>query len=108
MKYYEEEWKIDNYEDYIFRFKKVNTLDLLSLQMLQLNDEKSVDTNKALLTFAIENCEVKIKDVWCNVKEKGREIYCPKSIEDDGLALMKIFAEFSKKVIYPVFHKSSE
>lgn len=98
------EFEIDELKGYSFRFKKVSPVKLLALQT-SVNIE---DFNKAadLYAFILESTEVKIAEAWVNVKEKGREVYLPVGIEDNGLALMAICAKFMTEVLKPVFQSS--
>lgn len=83
----------------IFRIKKMNAIEVLSLQssMSMQNFKDILGSYKTML----EKIEVKFKDNWLPVKEEGKEIYYPAGIEDrisDIEKLIVYFMEFLKEV----------
>lgn len=121
MKYYEEEFTIDNFGDYHFRFIKLDPITLLDISNdLILSQSGSKSPNESLedfekrkklayrryLTSAVESCEVKIKESWQKVKVN--DIYCPATLETNIIALTELTNKFFELVIKPVFIASDK
>lgn len=109
MKYYEENWQIEDepaLKKFVFKFEKVSPVKLLGLSMSSFND--SSETNEKFISLALESTLVKILDSWQHVKAKGKDEYLPEGIDECGTALMKIVNKFMTDVVEPTFTKSSE
>lgn len=100
------EFKIESRKDQIFRVAKISPIDILAIST-QI-DFESFKATKTLMTFCVENVEVKIGEKWLPVKTKDKEIWWPKDIVNDFVALNEIFIWMMENVITAVFPKSSE
>lgn len=89
-----------------FRVAKISPIDLLAIST-QI-DFENFKMTKTLMQFCIENVEVKMGEKWLPVKVKDKEIYQPKDISNDLVALNEIFVYMMEKVVTAVFPKSSE
>jgi hypothetical protein len=110
-KYYETEWSIPSHPDWVFRFKRVSpvTMMSISLALKQSDDMNSrIDTNETLINFALENIEYKVMTQWFSVKTKGEDIFYPSSLETDITAMMELAGKFLNEIFYPTFTKSDE
>ena len=101
----EQEFTINSRKE-TFRVAKISPVDLMAITTLI--DFEKFETNKTLITFCLENAEVKIGEKWLPVKTKGRELYQPMGIEIDFVALNEIFVWMMENVISKTFTKSSE
>lgn len=100
------EFTIKEREDLQFRTKDVSPIKMLALQtILDFNDFKKTEE---LFTFILENIEVKIKDSWMPVKEKGRDVYFPIGIEKEMTTLMAITTYYLNNVVTPLFTQSNK
>ncbi len=109
MKYYEEEFEISTRKDLKFKFKKLSSLDVLSLsdkyvQYLTLHDSSIY---KSYVDDVLRSTQVCIKEKWYNVRE-GNDLYMPADLEEDYKGLRDITNEFLLLVINPVFQDSNE
>lgn len=100
-----QEFKIESRQEQ-FRIAKISPIDLLAIST-QI-DFDNFKATKTLIQFAIENIEVKIGEKWLPVKTKDKEIYWPKDIVNDFMALNELFTYMMTEVIVKVFQKSSE
>ena len=100
-----EEFKIESMQN-TFRVGKISPVDMMAIT--QTIDFEKFDTNKALITFCLENTEVKVGETWLPVKAKNREVYQPMGIDNNFLALNQIFLWMLENVITKTFTKSSE
>ena len=100
-----EEFKIDAMQN-TFRVGKISPVDLMAIT--QTIDFEKFETNKVLITFCLENAEVKVGETWLPVKVKNKDVYQPMGIENDFLALNQIFLWMMENVIAKTFTKSSE
>ena len=89
-----------------FRVAKISPIDILAIST-QI-DFENFKMTKTLMTFCVENVEVKIGEKWLPVKTKDKEIYWPKDIANDFIALNEIFIYMMENVVTAVFPKSSE
>ena len=101
-----EEFKIESMKDYTFRVKKMSPIDVLAIST-QINFE-SFKMTKTLMTFCIENVEVKIGEKWLPVKVQDKEIYQPAEIVNKYTALNELFTYMMEKITKEVFPSSSE
>ena len=101
----QKEFKLNSRQEQ-FRVAKISPIDILAIST-QI-DFENFKTTKTLMQFCIENVEVKIGEKWLPVKTKEREIYWPKDIENDFVALNEIFIYMMENVVTAVFPKSSE
>lgn len=99
------EFKIESL-DSTFRVAKMSPVDLMAIS--QTIDFENFRTNKTLITFCLENTEVKVGEAWLPVKTKNREVYQPLGIENDLFALNEIFLWMMENVISQTFIKSSK
>lgn len=92
----------------IFRIKQMNAIELLSLRP-QLSFE-DYDSTYTLYNLLLEKLEVEINGKWLPVKEKGRDIYYPKNIENDFETLEKLttFMLDYLKQVFQVSNKSKK
>ncbi len=100
------EFKIESRKDQIFRVAKISPIDILAIST-QI-DFENFKMTKTLMQFCIENVEVKMGEKWLPVKMKDKEIYQPKDIVNDFVALNEIFIYMMENVVTAVFPKSSE
>lgn len=89
-----------------FRVGKISPIDLLAIST-QI-DFESFKMTKTLMTFCIENVEVKMGEKWVPVKVKDKEIYSPRDIANDFVALNELFMWMMENVVTAVFPRSSE
>lgn len=101
----EKEFKLESREE-TFRVAKISPIDILAISTQV--DFENFKMTKTLMTFCVENVEVKIGEKWLPVKTKDKEIYWPKDITKDFVALNEIFIYMMENVITAVFPKSSE
>lgn len=99
-------FKVEGYDDYTFRVKKMNAFDILGLQT-QVKFDNSDDAQK-FFKLCLEFLEVECKGVWLPVKEKGLEVYAPAEIEDNLDLLKGVVNTFMNEYLLPVFTKSGE
>lgn len=93
---------IGNFE---YRIKKMNAIELLAMQTQM--DFDSFDNAVKCYDTILEKIEVKMKDNWLQVKETGKNLYYPASVEEDFdtvAQLIKYFMDYMKSV----FLKSNE
>lgn len=101
----QKEFKLESREEQ-FRVGKISPIDLLAIST-QI-DFESFKMTKTLMTFCIENVEVKMGEKWVPVKVKDKEIYSPRDIANDFIALNELFMWMMENVVTAVFPKSSE
>ena len=101
-----QEFTIENLPNQTFRVAKISPVDLMAITTMI--DFDKFETNKSLITFCLENTEVKMGNTWQPVKVKGRENYQPMGIENDFISLNQIFVWMMENVIAKTFTKSSE
>ena len=101
----QKEFKLDSREEQ-FRVAKISPIDILAIST-QI-DFENFKMTKTLMQFCIENVEVKMGEKWLPVKVKDKEIYQPKDIVNDFVALNEIFIYMMENVVTAVFPKSSE
>ena len=101
-----QEFTIDSMPDKIFRVAKISPVDLMAITTMV--DFEKFESNKTLITFCLENTEVKVGESWQPVKVKGRENYQPMGIDNNFIALNDIFMWMVENVISKTFTKSSE
>lgn len=87
-----------------FRIKKMNAIELLAFQS-QISFD-SMDAAKNMYANILEMIEVKFKEQWLPVKEKGKDIYYPSGIEDDFESISEIIGYFLNDYLKPLFSKS--
>lgn len=105
MKMDQKEFKLESREEQ-FRVGKISPIDLLAIST-QI-DFESFKMTKTLMTFCIENVEVKMGEKWVPVKVKDKEIYSPRDIANDFVALNELFMWMMENVVTAVFPRSSE
>ena len=101
----QKEFKINSREEQ-FRVGQISPIDLLAIST-QI-DFENFQMTKTLIQFCLENIEVKIGEKWVPVKTKGRELYYPKDIVNDFIAMNELFTWVMENVIAAVFQRSSE
>ena len=95
------------YKDNTFRIKKMNAIEALALQTS--SSMKSVDATQSFFNECLERIEVKATDdKWLPVKQKGRNVYLPDGIENDGDAIKELIEMFMREFAKPFFKKSDE
>ena len=102
----QEEFTIEKYDDYLFRFAKMNAIEILALET-QLNF-KTINQSQAGIEAILERIEVKVGNNWEPVKMKDRQVYTPSIVEEDVNLVAKLVTKFTKGLIEPVFQKSEE
>lgn len=114
-KYYENEWNIPSHQDWTFRYKKVSPIAMMAMSMsFKKNDDEDFDlndkieSNEALINFALEHIEYKVMTEWFPVKSKNDDTLYPASLEYDMTAMIELTSKFLKEVFYPTFTKSDE
>ena len=100
------EFKLTERPDLQFRTKDVSPVKMLALQTIL--DFNNFEKTEALFTFILENVEVRIKDSWMPVKEKGRDLYYPVGIEKDMKTLMALSTYYLNYVVSPLFTQSNK
>ena len=100
------EFTLTERPDLQFRTKDVSPIKMLALQTIL--DFNNFEKTEALFTFILENVEVKIKDSWMSVKEKGRDVYYPIGIEKDMKTLMALSTYYLNNVVSPLFTQSNK
>ena len=101
----QKEFKINSRKEQ-FRVGQISPVDLLAIST-QI-DFENFKMTKTLIQFCLESVEVKMGEKWIPVKTKDREIYYPKNIVNDLMAMNEIFTWMMENVIAVVFQKSSE
>lgn len=101
----QKEFKINSRQEE-FRVGQISPIDLLAIST-QI-DFENFQMTKTLIQFCLENVEVKMGEKWIPVKTKNKEIYWPKDIVNDFMAMNEIFVWMMENVITSVFLKSSE
>lgn len=95
------------YKDNTYRIRKMNAIEALALQTS--SSMKSVDATQAFFNECLERIEVKVTDdKWLPVKQKGRNVYLPDGIENDGDAIKELIEMFMREFAKPFFKKSDE
>ena len=93
--------------DYTFRIKKMNAIEALALQTS--SSMQTVDATQSFFNECLERIEVKaIDDKWLPVKQKGRNVYLPDGIENNGDAIKMLIEMFMREFAKPFFKKSDE
>lgn len=100
------EFTIDALPNEQLRVANISPVDLLAITT-QIDFEKLQQT-KTLITFCLENVEVKQGASWVPVKSKDREVYFPMGIENNLVALNQIFEYMMTNVITMAFQPSEE
>ena len=90
---------------FTYRIKQMNAIETFALQAT-INMDTPKDAENAIKN-ALEHIEVNVGgDAWQCVKEQGREVYYPAGIENDYIAVSKLFKMFLEEV-GKVFQKSN-
>lgn len=101
------EQKTFEYENNTYRIKKMNVIEALALRTA--SSMKSVDATQAFFNECLERIEVKaMDDKWVPVKQKGRSVFLPDGIENDGEAIQYLIEMFMQEFAKPFFKKSDE
>lgn len=101
----QKEFKIESRTEE-FRVGRISPIDLMAIST-QI-DFENFKMTKTLMQFCIENTEVKMGNTWMPVKMKDKEIYQPKDIANDIVALNEIFVWVMENIVTAVFPKSRE
>lgn len=99
-------FKIEGYDDFTFRFKKMNAFEALGLRT-QLKFDSAEDAEN-MFKKCLEYIEVECKNVWLSCKEKNAEVYAPACLEEDANLLQELVMKFMNEYFYPLFIKSGE
>lgn len=99
------EFKIESRKEQ-FRVGKISPIDMMAISTQV--DFENFKMTKTLMQFCIENVEVKIGEAWLPVKMKDKEIYQPKDLPNDFVALNELFIWMMENVVTAVFPKSRE
>ena len=86
-----------------FRIRKMNAIELFAIQTVI--DNTNYDSTLNSYKIILENMEVTCGDTWLPVKEKDREVYYPKDIENNIVEIRELILMFMKYV-NEVFQKS--
>lgn len=107
-KYYEEEFEVSTQKNMKFKFKNINTLDILTMSNEFEMYAGTHDTKiyKNYIDEILTNTIVCINDKWYPVKEGGN--FYPASLQLDIKGLREITNMFFTLVIKPVFQDSNE
>lgn len=100
------EQKTLEYNENIYRVKKMNAIEALALR--SASDMKSVDKAKLFFTDVLERLEVQAGEKWLPVKQPNTNVYLPDGIEDDFVGVQKLVEFFMKEFLTPFFEKSVE
>lgn len=99
-------FKVEGYDDYTFRVRKLNAFEVLGLQT-QINFDEAEKAER-FFKLCLECLEVECKGVWLPCKEKKVEVYAPAEIEDNVDLLKKVISEFTNNYLTSVFMRSGE
>lgn len=89
-----------------FRFTYMSPIDIcVFASNFDLDNYK---TSKEMFNYAAEHAEVCINETWVKVKQPGKDVYMPTTIEENVAGLLAIVDKFVELYIMPVFQKSSE
>lgn len=88
-----------------FRIKKMNAIELLAIQS-QASFEDLTKTEQ-FFYLVLEKTEVEIKGQWLPVKEKNKNIFYPKDVEQDVDTIKELISHFTE-YLKDVFLKSNE
>ena len=100
------EFTIENLPNYTFRTTKLSTIDLLSIQSIM--DFDKLDNVKTIYSFILEHLETNIEGKWVKTYDDKYNLYMPRNLEDNGLALQELIMWFIVNVLQPLFQKSNE
>lgn len=90
-----------------FRIKKMNAIEALALRTS--SSMKTVESTQSFFNECLERIEVKAtEDKWVPVKQKGRDVFLPGGIENDGDAIQQLIEMFMQEFAKPFFKKSDE
>ena len=93
--------------DYEFRIKKMNAIEALALRTSM--NMKTVESTQQFFNECLERIEVKAtEDKWLPVKQKGRNVFLPDGIENNGQAIQYLVEMFMREFAKPFFEKSDE
>ena len=94
--------------NYNFRVKKMNAIQLLALRsQINFDDYEKVE---AMYELFLNFFEVECNDQWLPVREEGKNgkvDYYPAGIEDDANTIEALINYFQKEVIMPFFKNSN-
>ena len=79
-----------------YRIKKMNAIEILALRSQY--DFNSYYSTLNLFNTVLERMEVKCNDNWLPVKEKGKEIFYPTGVENDGEVIKDLISFFTKYI----------
>lgn len=90
----------------LYRVKKLSAVRALAIRSQA--DFSSVEKAEQFFNTLLECLEVKINDVWLDVKAKGSNTYCPIELSTNPMLVKELCETFTEKYLYPLFHESSE
>lgn len=91
--------------DYQYRVKKLNVIEVLAIKANLLTD--NIDDTTKLFNEILERIEVNVQNQWISVKEKNLDILTPACLSDDINAIKEIIDVFISKYLKTVFTKSN-
>lgn len=100
------EFTIETLPEYTFRTTKMSSIDLLSLQSIM--DFDKMENVKTIYTFILEHLETLIEGKWVKTYDSKYDLYMPRNLEDNGIALQELFMWFIVNILQPLFRKSDE
>lgn len=100
-----EEFTIDNFKGYQFRFIKIPPTKLLALTSM-LGSESNFNDKSFVIDFALSNTEIKIDSIWNKVKDG--DLFFPPILEERLDVLRQIVDKFTLNFLIPLFHKPAE
>lgn len=89
-----------------YRVKKLNAIRVLAIRTQA--DFSDVDKAEQFFGTLLECLEVNVNGLWEDVKLKGKNIFCPRELEDNPLLVKELCETFTEKYLYPLFQGSSE
>lgn len=101
----QKEFQIKNYEQYTFRLKKINAIEIFALKT-QLRFT-NVDDTTNVINSIFERIEVKAGNTWLPVKLKDNDVYTPDVLEEDVEFVSSLMNKFIE-MVNEVFQKSRE
>lgn len=100
-----EEFTIDNFSGYQFRFIKIKPTKILALTSM-LGGESNFSQKEFVIDFALSNTEIKIDSVWNKVKDG--DLFFPPILEERLDVMRQIVDKFTLNFLVPLFHKPAE
>lgn len=89
-----------------YRVKKLNALRVLAIRTQA--DFSDVDKAEQFFGTLLECLEVNVNGIWEDVKMKGKDVFCPRELEENPVLVKELCETFTEKYLYPLFQESGE